>query len=490
LIPPAGNRLEERDPMSDAPSYDCFVSVNPDLRSRVGHPYHLDSTLRNVARGCGLDFVTLGHREQDESTSGLEFLRPVFSATAWEVFFDGSPEARTKQAAEFREGLAGLRRSLGPDARILVYWYMGNPAVLRELARDPGDAENVVFCLHLFSGFFYEPGGFSNAHLLYTGLVLDEWQKSGLAHEVVADSDVLIRDLERLTGFSPRPVPAFAAQDLSGVEVPPREEGAPVRIVYPTDDSPKRGFDRLLRFLEGNASLYEGSLEFAVRAFPAKKGELAESAERNAANVEVVTGRLEEEEFLRLLAEADVVILPYLPELFYYRTSSILYEAMTLRKPVIVIDRTWLASEVEKRGGGWAIEPDEEGFRAIFDELARRGREWVEEKAGEITAVPQVGELFSAILGFPYGTAAGVEFRPRLETEDIEVFLRSEIEKAHLHDIEKEIARLELIIEQTTRTLRNTEANLQGVLDSKVWRYTEPLRKLSATVKEWKSGRR
>lgn len=480
--------------MSGDGQFDVFVSVNPDLRSKVGHPYHLDAALGEEARGNGLEFVSLGHREPDDSLGNADFIEPTFSATAWEVFFAGSEEMEAAQAGELVEALEKLRERFGGERRILVYWYMASAGVIRELARQAGDMPNVVFCLHLFSGFFFEPSGMTCARFYYTGLALEELQKSSLAFEIAADSRTLIRDLEKMTGYAARLIPAFATQDLSGATAPDRAEDGPLRVVYPTDDSPKRGFLLLLRFLEKHATRYEGRIDFAVRVFPGKKSELARSVEEGNPNVELVTGRLEEEEFLSLLGGADVVILPYLRELFYYRTSSILYEAMTLKKPVAVIEDTWLSAEVESKGGGWSLGEDEESLREFFDELAERGRPSVEEKAREIPEVSKVGDLFSAVLSFSYEPESPSGFRPRVTAEEVRLLLDSEIEKAGLldeiHALEKEQARLELIIEQKTRTLENTEKNLQGVLNSKIWRHTEPLRNFSAFLSEKKNRKK
>jgi len=468
--------------MSEPKRFDLFVSVNPDLRSRAGHPFHLDCALRKVAERSGLKFVSFGNKQQDEEIKGLDFLNPVFSSTSWQVFFEGTPEIVSSHVDEFREGLKGLRERSGEDARIFVYWYMGSAEVFAELSRHASELTRSVFCLHLFSGFFCEPGSFTMAHLWHAGVLLERLRETGLQCEVISDSEKLIRDLELHTGATCKLVPAFASQELSAAERD-RPSDRCIRVVYPTDDSSKRGFDLLLEFLQQHAVHYSGSLEFVVRVFPGNSSGVAQSLASELDNVEILEGQLTDDEFHQLLCDADVVILPYLKELFYYRTSSILYEAMALRKPVVVVEETWLSERVSLMGGGWIAEATVEGLAATFDVIAEGGRPGLEEKIRRISAVPQVEDLFSSILSLPYEGEEEFTFEPKFSAEDVENCYQSEKGKTRLQsDYEaagREIAKLE-------RKIRWLESELDRVVNSKTWRYTESLRGMVESVKEWR----
>ena len=62
--------------------------------------------------------------------------------------------------------------------------------------------------------------------------------------------------------------------------------------------------------------------------------------------VELIYGPYDEDEYLRQMASADVILIPYHTNQYANRSSGILVEAMALGKPVIVPAGTWMAGQV------------------------------------------------------------------------------------------------------------------------------------------------
>jgi FkbM family methyltransferase len=76
----------------------------------------------------------------------------------------------------------------------------------------------------------------------------------------------------------------------------------------------------------------------------------------NVAGAEVVEGELTDDEFLKLFARSDIVVLPYTPDAFAERTSGLLIDSMYFGFPCVVIRGTWLGNLTEKFGSGVVVD--------------------------------------------------------------------------------------------------------------------------------------
>jgi glycosyltransferase involved in cell wall biosynthesis len=80
---------------------------------------------------------------------------------------------------------------------------------------------------------------------------------------------------------------------------------------------------------------------------------LANFRSATAKTVSLITKPLDDDSYLRLLQEADVLLLPYHLEKYHDRTSGIFCEARTSGKPVITTEGSYLGLEVLREGTGW-----------------------------------------------------------------------------------------------------------------------------------------
>jgi glycosyltransferase involved in cell wall biosynthesis len=70
------------------------------------------------------------------------------------------------------------------------------------------------------------------------------------------------------------------------------------------------------------------------------------------ANVQLIERALLEDEYYRLLQEADVVVIPFRKNEYHARTSGTFTEALAAGKPVVVTRGTWMSDQLERFGAG------------------------------------------------------------------------------------------------------------------------------------------
>ena len=73
----------------------------------------------------------------------------------------------------------------------------------------------------------------------------------------------------------------------------------------------------------------------------------------------MVARPLDDESYLRLLRDSDVLLLPYHLEKYRDRTSGVFCEAMTAGKPVITTEGSFPGLEVQREGTGWLARDDD-----------------------------------------------------------------------------------------------------------------------------------
>ena len=88
---------------------------------------------------------------------------------------------------------------------------------------------------------------------------------------------------------------------------------------------------------------------------PGSAAALTNFRSATAPSVSLIRKPLDDENYLRLLKNTDVLLLPYHPEKYSDRTSSVFCEAKTAGKPVITTEGSFLGLEVMQEGTGWLV---------------------------------------------------------------------------------------------------------------------------------------
>lgn len=355
-----------------------FVSVNPSLRSRMGHAIHQDISMKAEVERGGSGFVTLAHHELIEELRG-GFALPTFRVMSVEVArAKGTRQAElaSRFVGQWFRGLEVLEES-SDISEATIFLYLGHSALLSpvasRLATGRFPCRKVV--VNLFSGYFDSVGRVSHPADLIDAALRVKAVSDVERLTVVCDSEPLRDAIWKVSGIVLPSLPMAPSQDIrdeSGADLKP--EG-PLRVVFPSHAEKVRGFKVLQKFARRKASSFVGSFDFTFRQFAPWDPGMAQLPPAQQ-NVQWLGGELGNEEYSDLMSTADVILLPYCSRAFHYRTSSILTEAFSLGKPVIAVEGTWLSDQVRKTGAGWVMEDLSVGALVdVLKEISRTGSE-------------------------------------------------------------------------------------------------------------------
>jgi glycosyltransferase involved in cell wall biosynthesis len=182
---------------------------------------------------------------------------------------------------------------------------------------------------------------------------LEQSGKFSRAH-FATDSDIL---KEKYTTIFQRPVahlPLVISRRAAECYKPP---GTPVHFVCLGNAREEKGFPEILTAIDTLTS--NGGLPNARFTLQSSDPDahsavaLAGFRSARAAGISLITKPLDNASYLRLLKDADVLLLPYHVDRYRDRTSGVFCEAITSGKPTIVNEGSFLGLEVRRQGIGW-----------------------------------------------------------------------------------------------------------------------------------------
>lgn len=182
---------------------------------------------------------------------------------------------------------------------------------------------------------------------------LERSGKLSRAH-FATDSDIL---KEKYQTIFQRPVthlPHVVSRRTSECYKPPAK---PFHFVGLGNAREEKGFAEILAavdILNSNRGLPDARFTLQSSDPDARSAAaLAGFRSAGAKRVSLIDHPLDDDSYLRLLKEADVLLLPYHVDRYRDRTSGVFCEAMTAGKPSIVSEGSFLGLEVGKQGIGW-----------------------------------------------------------------------------------------------------------------------------------------
>lgn len=213
------------------------------------------------------------------------------------------------------------------------------------------------------------------------------------------DTDALTaqyRALSRGTAVATLPIPVDAVETPNG----PRAPG-PLRIAYLGNARTEKGFQHLPDLAEAIRAKYLASgrarLLVQSNASFSLEDHLISAARRRLAAlgepfVTLFPHALDAAQFQQLLTDADLVVLPYDPQLYRRRSSGILIQALAAGRPVVVPSGCWLSDTApahcsvtyaEPAGLADAVARAVETFPALSAAAAAGARSWRERHTAE-----------------------------------------------------------------------------------------------------------
>ncbi len=168
------------------------------------------------------------------------------------------------------------------------------------------------------------------------------------------DSDILKEKYTAIFQRSVAHLPQVISRRASECYKPP---GAPVHLVCLGNAREEKGFTEILKAIDtlhSNGGLPNARFTLQSSDPDAHSAAaLAQFRSAKAPGISLITAPLDDESYLRLLKDADILLLPYHVDRYRDRTSGVFCEAITSGKPTIVNEGSFLALEVCKQGIGW-----------------------------------------------------------------------------------------------------------------------------------------
>ncbi|MBD2363483.1 glycosyltransferase [Anabaena minutissima FACHB-250] len=189
---------------------------------------------------------------------------------------------------------------------------------------------------------------------------LNRFYGAGLHPKIVkfyTDTDELTKQHNALSPirFITAPIP-FRHENIKEISSP-SHISEPINIVYLGDARPEKGYQYLPQLVDALwfSHIQPGKVKFTIQSnfnLPGGEPGMQEARlrlEQYPSNkVRLLKEPLSTEDYYEVLASADILVIPYLPESYTVRSSGVLVESLTAGKPVVVPAGSWMAKQVDE----------------------------------------------------------------------------------------------------------------------------------------------
>jgi glycosyltransferase involved in cell wall biosynthesis len=232
--------------------------------------------------------------------------------------------------------------------------------------------------------------------------ILDKCYQSKLWPKIIqfyTDTDDLIERYNSLSQVNLRKIPIPFRQEKLKESKDNFNKDKPIHVVYLGDARPEKGYHYLPDIVQSLWTDYiqSGRIKLTIQSnFSIEGGEGLIPQARLALErypqekVTLIKQAMSADDYYQLLSDADVLILPYDPHSYRFRTSGVLTEALAAGKPVIVPNNSWLAKQVNLSRASIYETPDKFSKGVIriienlpqFSESAKQfARSWCEQNS-------------------------------------------------------------------------------------------------------------
>lgn len=174
----------------------------------------------------------------------------------------------------------------------------------------------------------------------------------------VTDSTMLVDEFHRLTNLPIHVVPIphldLIPSDINLSRSPSRI----LRMVSLGSARVPKGFDILAQAIQLLHSRGElDNINLDLHCYHSVGDEYISSAvsllkDMNHPNINLIDRVINEAEYYKMLADADLVLIPYVQHVYLANTSGVFTEAVAAGKPVIVTEGTWMSAQLNTFGAG------------------------------------------------------------------------------------------------------------------------------------------
>ncbi|MGK7881570.1 MAG: glycosyltransferase, partial [Crocosphaera sp.] len=213
------------------------------------------------------------------------------------------------------------------------------------------------------------------------------------------DTDDLIRRYNSLSDVKLQKIPIPFRQEKLQEITKDKNTDKPINLVYLGDARPEKGYHYLPKIVESLWTDYiqPGKIQLTIQSnFSIEGGEGLIPQARLAlerypeSKVKLIKNAMSADDYYQILAEADVLILPYDSNSYRFRTSGVLTEALAAGKPVIVPENSWLGKQVDSSRASLYQNPEEipqkvieviENLPQFSDSAKRFSQGWLEQNS-------------------------------------------------------------------------------------------------------------
>jgi glycosyltransferase involved in cell wall biosynthesis len=344
---------------------------DPSLTGLSGHSARYFQAVAQELKRQKCNVQILGNRQLPAELAGLLVADPVFSLAcdAQPVVFHQGMDHRSVREATCRRHeeaiLADLRR-----LDRMYRFHAGDVVLLNSFRQWPlrglvdwleelpsMQAPILVIVLH------YTP----HATPGEAGPVVEEYRRAfeRMAASPVRERFMLMadsRELQQEFGrISPIPVGLLPIPHCGEIPVAAKRDRArDVRFAFVGEARTDKGFHLLPDLVLALESRAACPLRFSIQGYSPDHQDVVAGTARDRLEqfeqVDLIPDALTDEEYKALIADADVIILPYLQRHYHAQTSGIFAEAMSAGTPTIVPSGTWMATQAEQYGVGIVFE--------------------------------------------------------------------------------------------------------------------------------------
>lgn len=341
---------------STDPAPQQAVMLDPDGVDTSGHFIAYNTQLGDSLEKADCSPVVLCNKDIDRNLLAQHpnYL-PRLSVRSWTFGATDNADSHRKARTEL---LSAIDELMVQEAPTLLYMYAGSlnhAAVLAEATRRHA-------ALYVNINLFW----LSFKDFLASRAYVDVWREffqwldqAGPRFVATVPTNELRDEIAQKFGvvLDVAPHPSTAVPDELLMQYSKRQTGSvgPVKVLFPGSLRSEKGYSvgiDCARALGVDAGLRTFVRHVTTASTPSELQAVPSDLPTNATLVE---GKLDNDQFMQLFIDSDIVVLPYSAEAFRKRTSGLLIDALACGLPAVVVEGTWLAGHVARHQCGVVV---------------------------------------------------------------------------------------------------------------------------------------
>ncbi len=365
----------------------AIAMIDPDAKDDWGHFLAYDKRVSDAVNDKSLNFALICRKELETRfmPRGTSAFLPKFSVHSWTV--GNKTPAKREDVLQFIRELGDAMQELEtryPTGKICLFFYVGSIEVAEALEYLLIEHPRFTAVINLFWSYNFDEQDPSYKarwqpvlRRIHAGKRLQLTHATGqIARDFKANWGVDVPVLEHpSTTFSDRDAAKLSEVAISRKAADKKR----MRVVFPGGARAEKGFELSVGAVDLLRADKNVDLALRSRLDNVSGKALHDCFDGlDKKGIEIIDQDLSDDEFIGMIENADIIVVPYHASAFRRRTSGILVDAMLLGKPVVVLQDTWLADIVKEEHTGVCVEPTAEGIAKGVQDIVKRYGEFAD----------------------------------------------------------------------------------------------------------------